>query len=152
MKHILYLILTVSLFYSCRQSKSTNENTSYENVDEIQNPLLVNTKWECKIAEGCVNVYEFKSDSSFLFYSCEMEDSLFGDYYFKEDTLILDEKGSIYDDEYPEGSIHRVGRKMYWVNINGDKLKHLKMSEWINGKFEKSDFKFDNYYYNKIIK
>ncbi len=136
---------------SCGQSKTAKDNTSNVNVDEMQVYSLENTKWECKIDEGCVNMYEFKADSSFLFYSCEMEDTLFGEYYFKKDTLILDEKGSIYDKNYPENSIHRIGRKMYWVSINGNKLSHLKMSEWVNDKFEKSNFKFDSkYYYNKV--
>lgn len=131
--------------------KKERKDISIEKIAEIKIPSLTNTKWECIIAEGCINMYEFKSDSSFMFYSCEMEDSLFGNFYFKGDTLILDEKGSIYDNEYPENSIHRTGRKMYWVSINGNKFKHLKMSEWVNGKFEKSNFKFnDKYYYIKM--
>lgn len=151
MNYLLFSIFAVSILCSCGQSKTAKDNIPIGNVDEMQISSLANTKWECKIAEGCVNVYEFKIDSSFLFYSCEMEDSLFGEYYFKGDTLILDEKGSIYDEKYPEGSIHRIGRKMYWVNISEDKLRHLKMSEWINGKFEKSDFKFnDDYLYSKV--
>lgn len=113
--------------------------------------VLAKTKWECKIAEGCINFYEFKSDSTFTFYSCEMEDEYFGDYYFKGDTLVLDQKGSIYDKDLHENSIHRAERKLYKVEIKDDKLKHLFMSDWINGKWVKSNFKFDDtYLYKKV--
>ena len=126
-----------------------------ENQDKASNnqirASLTNTKWICEIADNCVNIYDFKEDSSYLFYSCEMEDSLFGHYYFKGDTLILNEQGSIYDEEYPEGSVHRSGRKIYWISFNGNKFKHLKMSELINDRFVISDFKFDdNLYYTKV--
>lgn len=109
---------------------------------------LAGTKWQCKIAEGCINVYDFKNDSSYKFYSCEMEDSLYGSYFFKQDTLILDEKGSIYDTPNDE---NKMTRKKYYIVIKDNKLKHLKMYKWFNGKFELSNFKFDDSYsYRKV--
>lgn len=112
---------------------------------------LKGTKWECKIAEGCINIYEFKTDSTFTFSSCEMEDVYFGDYYFEAGFLMLDQKGSIYDENLPDSSIHRTERKLYKVDIRRDKLKHLSMSDWINGKWVHSDFKFDeSYFYQKM--
>jgi hypothetical protein len=147
MKYLFFVIIIASFFCSCGQRETSKKYISNGNIDKITTHSLANTKWECKIAEGRINVYEFKPDSSFLFYSCEMEDSLFGNYYFKGDTLILDEKGSIYDNELPKDSNQRAERKMYWLSINGNKLRHLKMSNWINGRFEKSDFEFDSIYY-----
>jgi len=112
---------------------------------------LSKTKWECKIVEGCINFYEFNSDSSFIFYSCEMEDEYFGNYYFRGDTLVLDQKGSIYDKDLPKESTERVDRKQYKAIIKNDKLKHLSTSNWVNGKWVKSDFKFDDAYsYKKV--
>lgn len=121
------------------------------NAQNRQNIELKGTKWECKIAEGCVNYYEFKTDSNYTFHSCEMEDIYFGNYYFRGDTLILDEKGSIYDKDLPENSIHRAGRRLYEKEIKDGKLKSLSVSDWVNGKWVKSDFKFDgSYVYKKI--
>ncbi len=119
------------------------------NTQNIQE--LSKTKWECKIAEDCINFYEFNSDSTFIFYSCEMEDEYFGDYYFRGDTLFLDQKGSIYDKDLPKESIHRVARKLYKTVIEDDKLKHLFTSDWVNEKWVKSDFEFDDMYsYKKV--
>jgi hypothetical protein len=116
-----------------------------------QNTPLTNTKWECKIADNCINFYDFKTDSTFIFYSCEMEDTLYGDYFFKNDTLNLDEKGSIYDNVYKQDSPHRVGRRLYKVVIRDNKIKHLYFDEWTNGKWVKSDFKLpEKLLYEKV--
>ena len=132
------------LFMSC--------NTQNKQEIKKENKLvLANTNWECQIAEDCTNLYEFKSDNSFAFYSCEMGNQYFGDYYFRGDTLLLDEKRSIYDERFPENSIHRAQRKLYEVVIKNGKLKHLFLSDWVNDKWVKSDFKFDDtYLYSKV--
>lgn len=144
MRNLIMMIAFSYLFMSCNaQNKQElkKENTL----------VLSKTKWECKIAEGCINFYEFKSDSSFIFYSCEMEDEYFGDYYFRGDTLILDQKGSIYDEDFPKESSHRAERLLYEVVIKKDTLNHLFVSDWVNGKWVKSDFKFDDAYsYKKV--
>jgi len=145
MKYLLFLFAII-LISACNYSQTNKSDGS--NVAESAKISLAGTEWQCKIAEGCINVYEFKKDSSYKFYSCEMEDSLYGSYFFKQDTLILDEKGSIYD--IPEDE-HNAGRKKYYAIIKDDKLKHLKMYEWFNGKFELSNFKFDDSYsYKKV--
>lgn len=116
-----------------------------------QSTELTGTKWECKIADGCINVYEFTTENTFKFFSCEMEDEYFGEYYFKDGVLMLDQKGSIYDENLPDSSMHRAERKLYKVEIKGDKLKHLSMSNWVNGEWVQSSFKFDdNYSYQKV--
>lgn len=145
MKHLFFLF-TIILVSACNHSQTNN--SSGLNMAELGKTSLAGTEWQCKIAEGCINVYKFKIDSSYRFYSCEMEDSLYGIYIFKQDTLILDEKGSIYD--IPDDE-HKVSRKKYYIVIKDGELKHLKMYEWLNGKFELSDFKFDDSYsYKKV--
>jgi hypothetical protein len=141
MRNLMLILLCLGLFISCNS----------QNKQEKKSIILVGTKWECKITEGCTNFYEFKSDSSFIFYSCEMEDEYFGNYYLRGDTLILDQKGSIYDKDLPENSIHRTERKLYEVVIKDGKLKHLFLSDWVNGKWVKSDFKFDDSYLFKKV-
>lgn len=112
---------------------------------------LKGTKWKCKIAEGCINVYEFKTDSTFTFLSCEMEDEYYGDYYFKDGFLMIDEKGSIYGENLSDSSINKKERKLYKVKINDDELKHLEICNWVNGKWIMSNFKFDDsYIYKKM--
>jgi len=145
MRNLIMMIAFLYLFMSC--------NSQNKQELEKENTLVLSkTKWECKIAEGCVNYYEFKSDSNYIFYNCEMEgDIYFGDYYFRGDTLILDRKGSVYDKDLPKESIHRVTRKLYKALIEDDKLKHLSTSDWISDKWVKSDFKFDDSYsYKKV--
>lgn len=110
--------------------------------------ILSGTKWEYKIADGCTNSYKFNSDGSFIFYSCEMEDEYFGSYYFKRDTLFIDQKGIVYDAELPEESTER---KLYELVIKDNELKHLSVSDWVKEEWVKSDFKFDDsYLYKKV--
>lgn len=117
-------------------------------AQEMQKADLNGTEWECKIAEDCTNTYKFITDSTFKFFSCEMEEEYFGDYYFKDGFLMLDEIESINDKNLPKTSPHRAERKLYKVVIEENKLKHLSMSNWINGKWVQSEFKFDeNYIY-----
>lgn len=111
-----------------------------------QNVPLTNTKWECKIADDCINTYTFKTDSTFIFYNCEMDDILYGNYLLKRDTLVLDTKSSVYDNVYDEDSPHRYERKKYIAIIQDNTIKYLWLEELTNGKWSKSDFKFTNDY------
>ena len=134
----LFSIILLLSFLSCRSQSERTINS------------IVNTNWECKIAEGCINIYKFKSDNEFSFVSCEMEDVYYGKYYFVVDTLILEQLGSISDKELPEDSLHIAEKKLYKIDIKGNKLTHINMSNWVNGKWVKSDFKFDpNYIYKR---
>jgi len=132
----LIIILLVLFCTSCNAQKK----------EKIE---LKGTKWKCKIAEGCTNTYEFTTDSTFTFLSCEMEDEYFGDYYFKDGFLMLDQKGSIYDEDFPNSSKHNAERKLYKIKIDKNELKHLSVSDWINEKWVESDFKFDDTYLYK---
>jgi hypothetical protein len=111
---------------------------------------LIGTTWSCKIVENCINEYSFKSDSTFSFFSCEMQDEYFGNFYFEDGFLMLDQKGSVHDKSFPETSRHRAKRRLYMVKIDKDSFVHLSMSEWENGNWIPSDFKFDeDYIYEK---
>jgi len=112
---------------------------------------LTGTVWECEITDGCINTYKFTSNSTFLFLSCEMEDEYFGYYYFKNGYLMIDQIGSINEQELFNSSEEATERKLYKVKITETKLKHLSMSYLINEKWILSDFKFDaKYIYKKI--
>lgn len=111
---------------------------------------LKGTKWECEIAEDCVNIYEFKTDSTFTFLDCEMGDEYFGEYYFEDGFLMLVKNGSIHDDNFPESSRHRTERKLYKVELKDDKLKHLFVSDWVSDKWIRSDLEFNDAYIYRI--
>lgn len=132
---ILLLIVFCNLSCSSYSQKNVTEES------------LQNTKWKNIIADDCINIYEFKSDSSYTFFSCEMQDDFFGTYYLENDTLIIIQEGSKYDETLPKESIHRAERKKYKVLVKRDRLTHISMSDWINNKWVKSDFKFDEGYY-----
>jgi hypothetical protein len=80
-----------------------------------------------------------------------MEDEYFGYYYFKNGYLMIDQIGSINEQELFNSSEEATERKLYKVKITETKLKHLSMSYLINEKWILSDFKFDaKYIYKKI--
>lgn len=140
-----FLTFSIVLFSACNQFKT--ERSDKSNIEFPLKLPLAGTKWQCKITEGCINVYEFKINNNYRFYSCEMEDTFYGRYFFKQDTLILDEMGSIYDTPKDE---HKITKKKYYAVIKNGKLSHLRMYNRFNNNFELSNFKFDeNIYYTK---
>jgi len=52
-------------------------------------PSLVNTKWVCNITEECTNYIAFNKDSTYVFYSCEIDYPFSGKYEVNNDTLYL---------------------------------------------------------------
>jgi len=135
MKKIIYIFILLSTISCDSQSQNKTDESA-----------LFETQWEYKIADGCIDIYNFKSDSSFTFFSCEMQDDFFGSYYFTNDTLVIIQEGSKYDEVLSEESIHRAEKKRYKTTINGDKLNHLSVDDWQNGKWVSSSFKFDDNY------
>lgn len=60
------------------------------NAQEKQGlPSLVNTKWEYKVAEGCISYIAFKADSTYEDYNCERDYPFSGKYEIKNDTIYL---------------------------------------------------------------
>ncbi|MDR0229154.1 MAG: hypothetical protein LBI72_08845 [Flavobacteriaceae bacterium] len=126
-------ILIVVFFYAIVCCSQTQEK-----ID------LVGTKWECKIGKDCVNVYKFITDTTFEFYSCEMKETYYGDYYFENNSLMIYEKGSYEQSDYYE-------QKLFKVCIKDNYLKHISLSYMEKGKWVKSKFVFDDIYkYMKI--
>lgn len=93
----------------------------------------------CKIAENCVKIYKFTTDSTFTFSSCEMEDVYFGNFYFEDNFLMLEEKGRVSDK-----SISEAERKLYKIIIKGNELRHISVSDWVDKEWIRSNFKFDD--------
>lgn len=99
---------------------------------------LQNSVWACKIVPGCINKYYFDHNSSYKFYSCEIQDTMYGSYRIEKDTIILYENGSIGDPE--------VNKAMFKIIIQDDQMYHVYRYEWINNDYQKSNFVFDKKY------
>ncbi|MDM1046614.1 hypothetical protein HX004_08395 [Myroides sp. 1354] len=106
---------------------------------------LEGTKWQCVIEENCVNQYRFVTVDTFEFYSCEMEETYYGTYYFEDNFLMIYEKGSYEEsDDYYE-------QKLFKTVIEDNYLKHLTLNYLEKGKWVKSKFVLeDKYKYYKV--
>lgn len=93
------------------------DNNTVETVSLSQPiPSLAGTKWEYVIAENCINSYFFKVDSTYEFYSCEMEDTFAGAYFIEGDTLILIED-NLKDVYSNDGSVSQEKEKIRFKGI-----------------------------------
>lgn len=148
-KAILILFLP---FLSC--SMKNNQSQEHETIDSQKNQLsmddLQGGKWSYKIADGCINTYQFKPDSLYVFYSCEMEDTYYGKYFVKNDTLHLKEYATATDSLLSTDSPERSEKAKFKVIMVDNKLKHILRIEEVNGVWRKSNFSFpENYLYVK---
>ena len=141
------LIFLIILFINCNK---TNENMII--IDREKIPQLKNTRWELKITDSCINYYLFNSDSSFVFYSCETEEKIYGKYNINLDTLYTHEYTTNTDSLLSIDDENRFQQSKYKIIINSGKLKHIERSTYSDYKNEwiKDDFTFDqNHLYQR---
>lgn len=146
---LFFLLMTFTV--SCNSGNESDTKVEGEvSVQKTIKQIFSGTYWKCKIADGCYNSISFYSDSLFVHYSCEMEDSVYGVYKYVNDTLMLHEKRSRWDNDFPEGSRHRLKEARYYAFLRNDTLRYVKKEDLIKGSFVKVDFEFDmNHYYLK---
>lgn len=80
------------------------------------------TKWRFKIAEGAYNYYQFTSETAYKYVSIEVEDTFYGNYEVKDDTLYLHQLTSAGDSlllDHPNHGHKSEERKSKWVNKDG---------------------------------
>ncbi|WP_353100436.1 hypothetical protein [Myroides odoratus] len=99
---------------------------------------LKGTVWQCSISKDCVNQYSFLTADTFEFYSCEREETYYGEYYFENDFLMIYEKGSY------EESEDYYKQKLYKVSLKAGCLVHVQLSykegeQWIASNFVLDD-------------
>lgn len=111
MKKIIYIILVISLA-SCHSSKK-----------------IINTKWEYKINEGCINYIVFKNNNSLNIYYCEPDEVIYGKYTLRGDTIFIQTISGQYDSEFPQDSQHRHIPSSYYLILNGNSIVSPKISE-----------------------
>lgn len=120
-----FILLFFIVLFGC-QSSSNKKNNMIEKESVSQMPELEGTQWEFKIADGCINYYQFKSDSNSIYYSCESIDKYYGKYYIENDTLYI--HNFITDNDSLLSSMeceHRSQQAKYKLVIKSGKLKHI---------------------------
>ena len=114
-----YLLLLLTLFsYTTRKQ---------------QNPL-VNTRWEYKVNEDCINYVYFKENNDYEDYNCEITYPFSGKYEFKKDTIYLIEIDFISD--LPENTKKDIKSRMKGI-IQNDQLKFFDREDFIDEKWVK---------------
>ncbi len=111
MKKVVHILFIISMI-SCHPSKK-----------------LINTKWEWKINEGCINNIVFNNNSSINLYFCEPDEIVYGNYTLKGDTIFIQILSGQYDSDFPEGSQHRHVPSSYFLIMNGNSIVSSKMFE-----------------------
>jgi hypothetical protein len=107
-----------------------------------QEKEMTNTKWVFDF-EGCQDYIKTKENSQYEFYSCESGDTVFGEYSFENDTLVLTQLKGEYDDSFDESSRHRTPSVKFKLVLDPDKLRFIERRE-LNplGEWYKSSFDF----------
>lgn len=137
MNQIIFLIISI-FFLNCSSSVQQQETF----------PSLIDTRWESKIAEGCINYILFKKDNTYENYSCELDYPFAGKYQVQKDTLYLTEIDLASD---LPGEKRMVTKARYKVVLKNEKLKFVSREELENGKWIKSNFQpSEEFLYEKV--
>lgn len=159
-----FLILIIILYSACspekkKQTQNTddivaqvpqNKISPELKIDQVTYESLFNTTWYYYLNSTDRNEYHFSSDTTFSFISVEMDDTCFGNFIIRNDTLILKQEGCAADKYFDEGSHHRSTPRIDITVLVDGKIKHLYFSSLRNDVWEKSKFKFaEDYLYSK---
>lgn len=136
MKNFVLFFLIV-LLSSCKQNYSGTVN-------------LTCTKWISHVSDNYYDSIIFIDSNNYRYYSCETDETFYGNYKVSKNEIYLHQIRGSYDDE-SESHSSNVKFKLILKN------KKLYFSErWEKdnaGKWEKSNFKFsEDYYFQKIPK
>ena len=105
MRYFLNILLISFIFLSC---------TSV--------PKLSETRWVYEVGEGCVNYIFFSSDSSVNLYNCEVDEIIYGKYFYKQDTIFVQTEKGQYDNEFKEDSRHRHEPYSFYLILKEERL------------------------------
>jgi len=116
--------------------------------EKIEFRALINTKWEYKVAEGCINYVYFNNDSTYENYNCEIDYPFSGKFQVKNDTIYLIEIDLA--SELP-GETQKIIKSRCKGILKDGKLKFINNEDLINGKWRKSNFKTtEEIFYEKV--
>lgn len=135
MRNLILFIILSNLVVSCSsQSKD-----------------FINTKWIYNF-EDCQDYFEFKEDGQYVFFSCEADEIVYGDYTVENNFLILEQRKGEFDDEFSSDSRHRTQHLKFKLRIEDGLMRYVERWELnTENKWVKSDFEFDDAYsYKKV--
>ncbi len=112
------------------------------------NPLK-NTKWEHKVAEGCISYIDFETDSTYEDYDCEMSYPFSGKYQRKNDTVYLIEIDLATDLPGEKREVIK-GRSKYL--LSGELLQYISWEEFENKKWQTATLPPQKILYKKLNK
>jgi hypothetical protein len=137
-------LIILSFLFGC-QSSSNKKNDATTKESFAKMPELKGTQWEFKIADDCINYFQFKTDSNSIYYSCESEDKYYGKYYVENDTLYIHNFVTDTDSLLsPMENEHRSQQAKYKLVIKSGKLKHLERWSYseVKDSWTKDNFDF----------
>lgn len=122
-------------------------------MQEKQNPLA-NTKWEYKVADGCVSYISFKKDMKYIDYNCEMDYPYSGKYEIVNDTIYLIELDLISNlpNVNKKNNFKKVVKRRIKLIKNGDSLLYFSWEAFENKKWAENNIISNKIFYKKIIK
>lgn len=123
------------------------------NLHEKQNSLI-NTKWEYKVAEGCISYISFKKNGTYENYNCEMDYPYSGKYEIKNDTIYLieiDLKSNVPSINKKNNYKKVITRRSKLVN-KGDSLRYVSWEAFENKKWSEPITPPNEIFYKKVVK
>lgn len=107
------------------------------NNSSLQSNQLENTIWISKISSDCVDTIKFETNKRVYYYSCEIDYTSKGSYYFKKNTIVL----NINEDSH--GSLEKWRYKFV---LHRKILSPISSEEFLHGKWQLQKNSFDNNY------
>ena len=89
-------------------------------VSTQSNALKLNgTKWSYYFGRDNLSSYFlFIDGKKYKFYNAETGDTTFGSYFLRNDTILLNQEYSVFDDEFPKDSRHRAPKLQFKMLVN----------------------------------
>lgn len=110
---------------------------------------LTGTKWTFEYS-GCADYFLFKENYKYEFFSCELQEFLYGKYQYNSDSIFLEEIRSEFDNEFDESSRHRLNPKKIILLKDENKLRFIKrMQRDINGNWTELKGNLESYIFTK---
>lgn len=149
MKALVFLMATA--FLVGYKNASGNSNRSSNKIPSLNGIELAGTMWNCVVAEGCVDYFNFLPDSDFVSYCCEADYKCFGKFYVKNDTLFIYKTSN--DIELTEKDcFYGLENCMYKMIYDSGKLKFVEKWDYStkDNRWNKSDYTFrENYVFER---
>ena len=110
---------------SAADEKLKKPKTVKSGIDKIDFSKISNSIWTYKYSEESADRYTFNIDSSYSFYSAELEETFYGKYEIENDIIYAYQLKSEFDNELSENSRHNAKKELYLLALKEGKMIHL---------------------------